>query len=82
MKDAAQAESHRHALRLAAGKLGGHTQLRAYLGVPNGQLLRWMAGFEALPRDVFLRLVSLVLEKDGPPAADADCAPESRSPRI
>lgn len=79
MKAAPQAETHRHALRLAAEKLGGHNELRSYLRVPNGQLLRWMTGFEELPREVFARLVSVILEQ--PPADGADCAPASRSPR-
>ena len=56
---------NRHALRLAANRLGGNVQLREFLDVPRGQLLRWMTGMEPLPRPVYLKLVGVILEGSG-----------------
>ena len=59
------ADVHRHALRLAASRLGGNLRLRDFLDVPCGDLLRWMTGREAIPRDKYLRVVALILDTPG-----------------
>ena len=62
---ASQADIHRHALRLAAARLGGNLRLRDFLDVSCGDLLRWMTGREPIPRDKYLRVVSVILDAPG-----------------
>ena len=57
------ADVDRHVLRLAAAKLGGHVELRRFLDIPCGQLLRWMAGLEPLPGDICLKLLSVIFAR-------------------
>ena len=60
---------HRRALQRAAELLGGTDQLHIYLRVSRSQLQFWMEGGEALPPDLFLRLVDLILEYNAPGAS-------------
>jgi hypothetical protein len=48
-------------LRKAAELLGGARPLGYALQVPAGNLVRWMAGLERMPRPIFLKVVDLVL---------------------
>ena len=53
-----------HALWRAAHILGGSRALRAYLNVSALVLAGWMSGSAPPPRDVFLKVVDLIVEKD------------------
>jgi hypothetical protein len=50
------------ALRRAAERVGGATQLRKYLKVSALCLAAWMAGSDAAPTHVFLKAVDLIAE--------------------
>ena len=52
------------ALGRAADILGGPVQLRGYLRVSALVLTLWMSGATALPNDVFLKVVDLIVERD------------------
>jgi len=52
------------ALCRSAQILGGSRALRAYLNVSALVLAGWMSGTAPPPRDVFLKVVDLIVEKD------------------
>ena len=54
---------HARALRRAAEILGGNEQLRAHLGVSEGDFSAWLTQQE-LPQSVFLRLVDIVTKEE------------------
>jgi hypothetical protein len=60
---------HAQLLQRAVEKLGGIEEAARYLGVPEVRMRIWMRGLLALPDDLFLRLVDLLLEPP-PPRTD------------
>ena len=62
-------------LQYAAATIGGATRLAKFLNVPRGSLLRWLAGEEAPPNQVFLDALDVIA--DGPYAD-----PERRRIRV
>ena len=61
--------------------LGGRDRLAKVLQVPRAELDRWIADEAKPPRDMFLRLVDLILDESAPPrgAGDEQGPPPSRS---
>ena len=55
------------ALSRAAELLGGREKLANLLQVPAKELDRWMADQAKPPREVFLRVVDLILDATAPP---------------
>jgi hypothetical protein len=55
---------HMQALRRAANILGGPLELRGYLKVSALALTLWTSGACAMPTDVFLKVVDLIVERD------------------
>jgi hypothetical protein len=53
---------HKRALRRAAEIVGGNEELRRCLSVSEAEFSSW-AGMRDLPREVFLRLVDIITEK-------------------
>lgn len=51
-------------LRKAAKLLGGEPQVRAFLGVPAGDLYRWMRGQAPVPQAVTLRVLDLLADHE------------------
>ena len=51
-------------LRKAAKLLGGEPQVRAFLGVPAGDLFRWMRGQAPVPATVTVRVIELLAETE------------------
>jgi len=51
-------------LRKAAKLLGGEPQVRAFLGVPAGDLYRWMRGQAPVPAAVTVRVIELLAETE------------------
>jgi hypothetical protein len=62
-------------LAFAAATIGGTGRLAEFLNVPRSALVRWLAGEEAPPNEVFLNALDVIA--DGPYAG-----PERRRPRI
>lgn len=62
-------------LSCAAATIGGPDRLAQFLNVPRGRLMRWLAGEEAPPNQVFLDALDVIA--DGPYAS-----PERRRPRV
>jgi hypothetical protein len=62
-------------LAFAAATIGGTGRLAEFLNVPRSALVRWLAGEEAPPNEVFLNALDVIA--DGPKAG-----PERRRPRI
>jgi len=62
-------------LACAAATIGGAVRLAEFLDVPRSALLRWLAGEEAPPHQVFLDALDVIA--DGPFAG-----PERRRPRV
>ena len=54
--------------------LGGRDRLARRLRVPKADIDRWIADEAKPPRDIFLRIVDLILDDTGP-AHDADADP-------
>lgn len=61
------------ALRKAAQQLGGREKLSRILQVPRTDIDQWIADEAQPPREVFLRIVDLILD-DGAPAREPACA--------
>ena len=57
------------ALRKAAELVGGNSRLAKILGVKPLEIEKWLAADDAIPRDVFLRIVDLILDETAPPSA-------------
>jgi hypothetical protein len=51
-------------LQFAAATIGGPARLAAFLNVPRASVLRWLAGEEAPPDQVFLDALDVIA--DGP----------------
>ena len=51
-------------LRKAAKLLGGEPQVRALLGVPAGDLFRWMRGQAPVPPAVAVRVIEFLAETE------------------
>lgn len=51
-------------LRRAARLLGGEPQVRAFLGVPAGDLFRWMRGQAPVPPAIVVRVIELLAETE------------------
>jgi hypothetical protein len=66
------------ALRKAAELLGGREQLAKVLQVPAVQIDKWIADEGKPPRDVFLRIVDLILDES---RAGSDDPQEPPPPR-
>jgi hypothetical protein len=66
---------HTEILQCAAATIGGPARLAKFLNVPRGALLRWLAGEEAPPDQVFLDALDVIA--DGPYAD-----PERRRIRV
>ena len=62
-------------LACAAATIGGTARLAEFLNVPRSALVRWLAGEEAPPNQVFLDALDVIA--DGPFAS-----PERRRPRV
>jgi hypothetical protein len=60
------------ALIRAAELLGGRDKLARVLRVPAAEIDKWIAGESKPPREVFLRVVDLILDETGPAADDTD----------
>jgi hypothetical protein len=79
------ASVYSRAIQKAADLLGGRDRLATVLLVPAAQIDAWIADKAKPPREVFLRVVDIVLDEGAPPgAADAlepepprDCAGSS-----
>lgn len=59
-------------MQKAAQLAGGEKKLARYLRVPMADLLKWMAGQDTPPTQVFLKAVDLVLEETSPPPAGSE----------
>jgi hypothetical protein len=62
-------------LAFAAATIGGTGRLAEFLNVPRSALVRWLAGEEAPPNEVFLNALDVIA--DGPYAS-----PDRRRPRV
>lgn len=75
------------ATQKASDLLGGHERLAKVLLVPVSEIDSWIADKARPPRELFLRVVDIVLDEGGAsggaeaadPAPPRDCAPDSRS---
>ena len=56
----------------AAELVGGRDKLARVLRVPPSELHKWIEGEEKPPREVFLRVVDLILDETGPAGGDTD----------
>lgn len=68
------------ALLRAAELVGGRDKLARLLRVPLSEIDKWMAGDAKPPREVFLRVVDLILDETGP-AGGASDAQDPTPPR-
>ena len=68
------------ALLRAAELLGGREKLARVLRVPVSEIHKWIGGEAKPPREVFLRVVDLILDETGP-ASDAGDAQDTTPPR-
>ncbi|MFN2646139.1 MAG: hypothetical protein ABR570_14210 [Burkholderiales bacterium] len=64
----------------AAELLGGRDKLARVLRVPVSELDKWIAGEAKPPREVFLRVVDLILDETGP-SGDASDTQDPQPPR-
>ena len=60
------------ALQRAAELVGGRDKLGRVLRVPLSELDKWIAGEAKPPREVFLRVVDLILDETGPAGGSTD----------
>jgi hypothetical protein len=56
----------------AAELVGGRDKLARVLRVPISELDKWIAGDAKPPREVFLRVVDLILDETGPASGGTD----------
>jgi hypothetical protein len=59
------------ALQKAAELVGGRKSLADRLGVKAAEIEKWVSGKEAIPREVFLRVVDLIIDEITP-AGDSE----------
>jgi DNA-binding transcriptional regulator YiaG len=69
------------AVRKAAELAGGQKRLAERLGVSVAEIEKWAAGKATTPREIFLRVVDLIIDEITPAdgSADPDGPPSSRS---
>ncbi len=69
------------ALRKAAELLGGQEKLAERLGVSAAGIEKWTGGKTATPREIFLRVVDLIIDEITPSggSSESDEPPSSRS---
>lgn len=60
--------------------LGGRRALAERLGVKAAEIEKWIAGKAPLPRDIFLRVVDMIIDELAPDA-DADEPGDPPAPR-
>ena len=74
------ASVYSRAVRKATELLGGREKLSKVLQVPGAEIDKWIADQAKPPREIFLRIVDLILDETGPSgdAGDAQEAPPSR----
>jgi hypothetical protein len=74
------ASVYSRALRKAAELLGGRDKLSKILHVPTAEIDKWIADQAKPPREIFLRIVDLILDESGPSgdAGEAQEPPPSR----
>jgi len=69
------ASVYSRALAKAAELLGGRDQLAQMLQVPLVDVERWLADDGKPPREVFLRIVDIILDETSPGSADDEDGP-------
>jgi DNA-binding transcriptional regulator YdaS (Cro superfamily) len=74
------ASVQRRALQKAVEIAGGRRALAGQLGVNAADIEKWMSGNAEVPRDVFLRLVELIID-ELTPDADASESGDPPAPR-
>jgi len=74
------ASVYSRALQKAADLHGGRNQLSKLLQVPAADIDRWIADQGKPPREIFLRIVDLILDETGPAPDAGDSAGESQEP--
>ena len=67
------------AVRKAAELVGGREKLARALQVPLAEIEKWIADKGKPPREIFLRIVDLILDETGP-APGGESAGESQEP--
>jgi DNA-binding transcriptional regulator YdaS (Cro superfamily) len=73
-------------LQKAAELVGGRKRLAERLGVKAAEIEKWAAGKEAIPREIFLRIVDLIIDEttssgDSPEADEPPGRSSAPSPR-
>lgn len=63
------------ALQKAIELAGGRRALAERLGVGSKDLEKWLAGKADIPRDVFMRVVELIIDELAPDAGDESADP-------
>jgi hypothetical protein len=71
------ASVYSRALQKAAELLGGRDKLSKVLQIPTADIDRWIADQGKPPREIFLRIVDLILDETGPAPSGAG---ESQEP--
>ena len=67
------------AVRKAAELLGGREKLSRTLQVPLAEIEKWLADKGKPPREIFLRVVDLIIDDNGvPDASGPDYAPPAK----
>jgi hypothetical protein len=66
------ASVYSRALQKAAEVLGGRDKLAQILQVPPAEIERWIGDQGKPPRDIFLRIVDVILDESGPAAGTDD----------
>jgi hypothetical protein len=73
------ASVYSRALRKAAELLGGREKLSKVLHIPTADIDKWIADKGKPPREIFLRIVDLILDETGPAnAGESQEPPPSR----
>ena len=79
------ASVYSRAVRKAAEMLGGRAELARTLQVPLAEIEKWILGDKKPPRDLFLRVVDLIIEDSagsdasGEPPAGRDASGPARA---
>lgn len=74
------ASVYARAVRRAAELVGGRDKLASALQVPRAEIDKWLADEKKPPRDMFLRVVDLIID-DGRPAGGDPGLPDPPAPR-
>jgi len=69
------ASIYSRALTKAAELLGGRAALGGALQVPLSEIERWIVGDSKPPREIFLRVVDIILDETGGGGADDTSGP-------